>query len=140
MFKEHLLSLKQLQALSSAIQQFSTMITGRSPRLCPPFKMAFFQTTPATLPYRADIDGLRGLAVLAVLLFHLNSAWLPGGFIGVDVFFVISGYLITHILLLRPLESSGHLVHFYERRVRRLAFPLLAMGLVTILLVTFGLS
>ena len=46
------------------------------------------------MTYRPDIDGLRAVAVISVILFHLNSSWLPGGFLGVDIFFVISGYLI----------------------------------------------
>ena len=46
--------------------------------------------------FRADIEGLRAIAVLAVLFFHLDESWLPGGFVGVDVFFVISGFIITH--------------------------------------------
>ena len=50
------------------------------------------------MTYRPDIDGLRAVAVIAVILFHLNAAWLPGGFLGVDIFFVISGYLIGGIL------------------------------------------
>ena len=50
------------------------------------------------MTYRPDIDGLRAVAVIAVILFHLNANWLPGGFLGVDIFFVISGYLIGGIL------------------------------------------
>ncbi|MCE0927547.1 MULTISPECIES: acyltransferase family protein [Pseudomonas putida group] len=50
------------------------------------------------MSYRPDIDGLRALAVLAVVIFHFNKHWLPGGFVGVDIFFVISGYLITGII------------------------------------------
>jgi len=73
---------------------------------------------------RADIQGLRGIAVLAVVLFHISHAALPGGFAGVDIFFVISGYLITQILL-RDMEAGVfRLRDFYQRRVRRL-FPAL---------------
>lgn len=71
------------------------------------------------MAYRPDIDGLRALAVLFVLLFHAFPSLLPGGFVGVDVF-VISGYLITG-LILRDLESGQFsLRHFYARRVRRI--------------------
>lgn len=73
---------------------------------------------------RADIQGLRGIAVLAVVLFHVSRSALPGGFAGVDIFFVISGYLITQILL-RDMEAGVfRLRDFYQRRVRRL-FPAL---------------
>jgi hypothetical protein len=72
-----------------------------------------------SIRYRPEIDGLRAIAVLAVVVFHINADWLPGGFLGVDVFFVISGYLITSILL-RDLQAGKlSLAHFYERRARR---------------------
>ena len=79
--------------------------------------------TPDAHPQkRANIQGLRGIAVLAVVLFHVKV--LPGGFAGVDIFFVISGYLITQILL-RDMDAGGFRLHdFYQRRIRRL-FPAL---------------
>jgi peptidoglycan/LPS O-acetylase OafA/YrhL len=72
-------------------------------------------------PYLPGIDALRALAVLAVFLYHARVAWMPGGFLGVDVFFVISGYLITS-LLLREFRGAGHveLGRFWLRRARRL--------------------
>lgn len=73
--------------------------------------------------YRADIDGLRAVAVISVLLFHLNENFLPGGFVGVDIFFVISGYLITKLIVSELVSSqSFSFKTFYIRRVRRL-FP-----------------
>src|SRR6201992_2024386 len=73
------------------------------------------------LPFIAGIDGMRALAVLAVFGYHAGLGWLPGGFLGVDVFFVISGYLITS-LLLREFRGTGHLelARFWIRRARRL--------------------
>jgi peptidoglycan/LPS O-acetylase OafA/YrhL len=72
-------------------------------------------------PYLPGIDAMRAIAVLAVFFYHANVAWLPGGFLGVDVFFVISGYLITS-LLLREFRKGGHirLARFWLRRARRL--------------------
>lgn len=70
--------------------------------------------------YRADIDGLRGLAVLAVILFHVDPNWMPGGFVGVDIFFVISGYLITGIVAKELQEERFTFRQFYERRIRRI--------------------
>ena len=82
--------------------------------------------------YRPDIDGLRALAVGLVLIFHAFPAYLRGGFIGVDIFFVISGYLITTVLLdasTRGLSVSAFVLHFYKHRVRRI-FPALIVVLV----------
>jgi peptidoglycan/LPS O-acetylase OafA/YrhL len=72
--------------------------------------------------YRPAIDGLRAVAVLAVFIFHLHRAWLRGGFVGVDIFFVISGYLITLILLREYQNETFSLAKFYQRRIARL-FP-----------------
>lgn len=74
------------------------------------------------MSYRGDIDGLRALAVLAVLLFHAQISGFGGGFVGVDVFFVISGFLITKILIDNP-----SIVSFYERRARRILPALFAL-------------
>lgn len=85
------------------------------------------------LSYRPDIDGLRALAVLAVVIFHFNKQWLPGGFVGVDIFFVISGYLITGIVARQLAEGQFKFSDFYLRRVRRI-FPAAAfMILVTLM-------
>src|SRR6516165_7673157 len=75
----------------------------------------------ASIQFRTDIEGLRAVAVLLVVLRHTGLSFLQGGFIGVDVFFVLSGYLITG-LLTKELKSSGtiNLSAFYARRVRRL--------------------
>lgn len=74
--------------------------------------------------YRPDIDGLRAIAVLAVILYHFNPNWLPGGFIGVDIFFVISGYFIIGIIVRELADGKFSLLNFWERRVRRI-FPAL---------------
>ncbi len=72
------------------------------------------------MEYRKEIDGLRALAVLPVVLFHAGFQVFSGGFIGVDVFFVISGYLITSIIISEQQAGNFSLLHFYERRVRRI--------------------
>jgi peptidoglycan/LPS O-acetylase OafA/YrhL len=93
------------------------------------------QATPGVTNhgYRPDIDGLRALAVTLVVLFHAGVSWLPGGFVGVDVFFVISGYLITG-LLVDEFRTTGHisLQAFWARRVRRLG-PALFLVTATVL-------
>ena len=72
------------------------------------------------MKYRSEIDGLRALAVVPVILFHAGFETFSGGFVGVDVFFVISGYLITS-LIIEDLENNRFsIVSFYERRARRI--------------------
>lgn len=85
------------------------------------------------LEHRPHVDGLRGVAVLAVVAYHAGLPWVPGGYVGVDVFFVISGFLITG-LLLGEFERRGDisLTGFYERRLRRLAPALFLVLLATL--------
>lgn len=84
--------------------------------------------------YRPDIDGLRTLAVMPVILFHAGATWLPGGFVGVDIFFVISGYLISKIILREVQAGEFSFLRFYERRLRRIVPALLVMLLITVML------
>jgi peptidoglycan/LPS O-acetylase OafA/YrhL len=80
--------------------------------------------------YRADIDGLRAVAVIAVIVYHLDKSWLPGGFTGVDIFFTMSGYVVSSSLMTKQAPSVGSLlVSFYARRVKRLSPALVAMVL-----------
>jgi len=92
----------------------------------------------STLPvnYRADIDGLRAIAVTPVLLFHSGVGLFGGGFVGVDVFFVISGYLITSMLVQDFRNGTFSIVSFYERRIRRI-FPALFVVIGFSLIVAF---
>jgi peptidoglycan/LPS O-acetylase OafA/YrhL len=84
------------------------------------------------MKYRREIDGLRAVAVLAVVLFHAGFDTFSGGFVGVDVFFVISGYLITSIILYEKEAGTFSLISFYERRVRRILPPLFLVMAVCI--------
>jgi peptidoglycan/LPS O-acetylase OafA/YrhL len=85
---------------------------------------------PLTHPkYRADIDGLRAVAVLLVVWFH--AANFKGGFIGVDIFFVISGFLISTIIFKNFDSNSFSFLEFYSRRIRRI-FPALILGLISV--------
>lgn len=85
------------------------------------------------LAYRPDIDGLRSVAVLPVVLYHLHLPFFTGGFIGVDVFFVISGYLITGILWREIAAGEFSILRFYERRARRILPALFAVILFSAL-------
>ncbi|EPH0570211.1 acyltransferase family protein, partial [Escherichia coli] len=74
----------------------------------------------SNIKYRKDIDGLRAVAILPVLLFHVGYSGFSGGYVGVDIFFVISGYLITKILINDINNGTYSLLTFYERRIRRI--------------------
>ncbi len=98
----------------------------------------FSQASPVSAPpthltYRPDVDGLRAIAILAVLIFHAFPHWLPSGFIGVDIFFVISGFLITSIIQQDIQTASFRLSDFYSRRIRRI-FPALILVMFCTLL------
>ena len=75
--------------------------------------------------YRSEIDGLRALAVVPVVLYHAGLSWLPGGYVGVDVFFVISGFLITRQIVSQILAGQFSATEFYARRILRIFPPLL---------------
>jgi peptidoglycan/LPS O-acetylase OafA/YrhL len=85
----------------------------------------------ATLSYRRDIDGLRAVAVVPVLLFHAGSEFVSGGYVGVDIFFVISGFLITSLLLNDLDNGQFSIARFYERRARRI-LPALTVVLLSV--------
>jgi len=89
------------------------------------------------IKYRSDIDGLRALAVVSVILFHINSQWIPGGFLGVDIFFVISGYLIT-LILTKEVSATNkiNIVNFYKRRIKRI-IPALLFVLIPVFIAGF---
>jgi len=78
------------------------------------------------MKFRKDINGLRAIAVIAVVLFHFNESWLPGGFAGVDVFFVISGFLMTGIILKGIEQENFSILKFYVARANRI-IPALAV-------------
>ena len=96
---------------------------------------------PKTKAYRPEIDGLRAFSVVAVLINHLDPTWLAGGFLGVDIFFVISGYVVTSSLLQRQATSRwGFLFEFYGRRFRRLLPALIASVLVSAIIFAMVVS
>ncbi len=86
----------------------------------------------SAINYRAEVDGLRAIAVVPVVMFHAGIGLFAGGFVGVDVFFVISGYLITSIILADINKGSFSLLSFYERRARRILPALLFMAAICV--------
>ncbi len=91
------------------------------------------------VPFSPEIEGLRAIAVLAVIFYHAGLSWMPGGFVGVDIFFVISGYLISS-LLFRDMATSAakiQLVKFWARRARRLLPQALLVVVTTMVIATF---
>lgn len=88
------------------------------------------------MTFRKDINSLRAIAVLSVVLFHFNSNWIPGGFAGVDIFFVISGYLMTGIIITGLSNNSFSIVNFLIARVNRI-IPALSALIITLLLVSY---
>lgn len=87
--------------------------------------------------YRSDIDGLRAIAVVTVVLYHLDFPILSGGYVGVDVFFVISGFLITSIIYPEIIEGNFSFAQFYERRIRRIFPALFFVIAVTVITAAF---
>ena len=87
---------------------------------------------PHSTHYRPDIDGLRAIAVVAVVLHHALPEKFEGGFVGVDIFFIISGYLISSIILAGLNKGKFSFADFYAKRVKRI-FPALALVLITTL-------
>lgn len=85
--------------------------------------------------YRPDIDGLRAVAIILVLVYHAYPESLPGGYIGVDVFFVISGYLISQIIIKQTAENTFTYKNFYLRRVKRIIPTLLVVLAATLFVV-----
>lgn len=86
-----------------------------------------------TLQFRSDLEGLRGLAVLAVMLLHFNTPLITGGYIGVDIFFVLSGYLISSLILKDINNGNFSYLNFYHRRIKRLAPATLLVLAVTVI-------
>ncbi len=89
-----------------------------------------------TLNHRKDIDGLRGISIILVLLFHLDFSGFEGGYIGVDIFFLISGYLITSIILTKFNKNEFNILEFYVNRFRRI-FPVLFLVILLSIICSF---
>jgi peptidoglycan/LPS O-acetylase OafA/YrhL len=120
---------KKLAGAHCAAVDDQLVVTRELARRCCQGISMFKPAVPSKINYRADVDGLRALAVLLVMAFHLHPGLPHGGFVGVDIFFVISGYLITQILHKEITAGSFSILNFYERRIRRI-FPALLAVLV----------
>jgi peptidoglycan/LPS O-acetylase OafA/YrhL len=92
------------------------------------------------LQFRKDINGLRAIAVMAVVLFHFNASWMPGGFVGVDIFFVISGFLMTGIIFSGIEQQNFSILRFYAARANRIIPALAVLCLVLLLFGWFYLT
>jgi Acyltransferase family len=133
------------ELLERGRQQFGVLAVGAIPvrrGLCisadPFFRHAIMDwliLSSASTKYRPDIDGLRAIAVMLVVIFHAFPEAVPGGFVGVDIFFVISGFLITGIIVRELDQKRFSLLAFYNRRIRRI-FP----ALIVVLCVTMVLG
>ena len=93
-------------------------------------------STPPAHALRPDIEGLRALAVLLVVAYHYQFPWLTGGFVGVDVFFVISGFVITQLLVRAMSAGSFRFSEFYARRLRRLVPVFLLVSTASFLMIS----
>lgn len=89
------------------------------------------------IKYRPELDGIRAISILLVLLFHIDKQLIPGGFIGVDIFFVLSGFLISKIIMLGINNQTFSYNDFYKRRIKRILPPFYFMILITIILSFF---
>ena len=111
-------------------------MTTLTPPPSPSFDVGEHNARISRVPYLSGLDGMRALAVIAVMVYHANSSWLPGGFLGVEMFFVISGYLITLLIIAeRERSYTVSLVGFWKRRARRL-LPALYVMLVLVVAYT----
>ncbi len=109
------------------VRELAVLRTEPSPRIDRQGPVETADRSPTMLPYRPEIDGLRAIAVLSVVVFHAKLGVAPGGFAGVDVFFVISGFLISSIIKSEIDAGQFSLARFYERRIRRIIPALLTV-------------
>ena len=100
-------------------------------------KNSHYPSITSTAHYRADIDGLRAIAVLAVMGFHASPHLIPGGFAGVDIFFVISGYLISGLIFKEIEAGTFRFAEFYKRRIKRILPAYIVVSLFTLLVSSY---